>query len=310
MTLSTLITSYLLRHLQVMLFSLGQLWRQPIASLMTITVIGIALSLPAGLFVLQQNLSSISSSWEDSNQISLFLTTTISESEGKQLAKDIKTWPSISQVDYQSQEQSLAEFRQLSGLGELVDSLPHNPLPSVIVVYPQSDLTSPDALGSLLARLDALPQVEQAQLDMEWLQRLKSINKIIHRGIGILAILLFLGVLLIIGNTIRLAILSRQSEIKVMKLVGATDRFVRRPFLYTGFWYGLLGGILAWLTLITGLTVISSPIDDLILQYSSGFTMEWFALSLFLTLPFVAVVLGVTGAWLAVSRHINLIEPN
>jgi cell division transport system permease protein len=95
-----------------------------------------------------------------------------------------------------------------------------------------------------------------------------------------------------------------------MKLVGATDRFVRRPFLYTGFWYGLLGGILAWLTLITGLTVISSPIDDLILQYSSGFTMEWFALSLFLTLPFVAVVLGVIGAWLAVSRHINLIEPN
>lgn len=310
MSLSTIMTNYFLRHVQVMLFSLGQLWRQPVASLMTVTVIGIALALPAGLFVLQQNMTTVSEQWDDSNQITLFLNTDISQIEGKQLSLDLKKWPNIGQVQFQSAEQSLAEFRQLSGLGDLLDSLPKNPLPAVIIVYPAEDIVSPDAIGSLLARLEAMPQVDQAQLDMEWLQRLRSINKTIHRGISILGILLSLSVLLIIGNTIRLAILSRQSEIKVMKLVGATDRFVRRPFLYTGFWYGLLGGVLAWITLMLTLSVISGPIDELIAHYGSNFDLQWFSVSMLTTLPSIGVVLGAAGAWLAVSRHIHMIEPN
>jgi len=310
MNLSTLVTNYFLRHVQVMLFSLGQLWRQPVASLMTITVIGIALALPAGLFVLQQNMTTVSEQWDDSNQITLFLHTTISSTQGKQLSIDLEKWPTITQTQFQAADQSLAEFRQLSGLGDLLDSLPSNPLPAVIIVYPAEDIVRPDAIGSLLARLEAMPQVEQAQLDMEWLQRLRSINKTIHRGISILGILLSLSVLLIIGNTIRLAILSRQSEIKVMKLVGATDRFVRRPFLYTGFWYGLLGGILAWLTLIITLSVIAGPIDELIDHYGSSFSLQWFSASMLVMLPSIGVILGAAGAWLAVGRHIHMIEPN
>lgn len=310
MTISTFITNYLLRHVQVMLFSLGQLWRQPVASLMTITVIGIALALPSGLFVLQQNMSSVSEQWDDSNQITLFLGVAISQIEGKQLSLDLQKWQSIDKVEFQSADQSLSEFRQLSGLGDVLDSLPKNPLPAIIIVYPAADIVSPDAIGSLLARLEAMPQVEQAQLDMEWLQRLRSINSIIQRGISILGLLLSLSVLLVIGNTIRLAILSRQSEIKVMKLVGATDRFVRRPFLYTGFWYGLLGGLLAWLTLTFAMTIISGPVNDLITHYGSNFTLQWFSFTMLMTLPLVGVLLGTSGAWLAVSRHIHMIEPN
>jgi cell division transport system permease protein len=308
--MATSISSYFLRHVQVMLFSLGQLWRQPLASLMTITVIGIALALPAGLYVLLQNINQVSQQWDDSNQISLFLDESLSDFQTKELSIELQTWPEIAKIDYQSAEQSLTEFKQLSGLDALLDSLPSNPLPAVITVYPKDAINTTSAMEKLLARLKAIPQVEQAQLDMEWLRRLHSISQTIHRGITILGILLSMSVLLIIGNTIRLAILSRQSEIRVMKLVGATNSFVRRPFLYSGFWFGFLGGLIAWLTLIIVMGMLTGPINELIIQYESTFELQWFGLSMMFILPAIASTLGVLGAWLAVSRHIYMIEPD
>lgn len=304
------VKNYVLRHLQVMLFSLGHLWRQPVATFMTIFVIGIALALPASLYVLLQNLQQVSGQWDDATQISLFMQQNTSNKRVQQLAEQLKTWPDISDVNYQSAEQSLTEFRQLSGLGNLLDTLPNNPLPAVIIVHPSNQSLRADAIGSLLSRLEALAEVEQAQLDMEWLQRLHSINKTGQRGISILGLLLSLSVLLVIGNTIRLAILNRQSEIRVTKLVGGTNAFVRRPFLYTGFWYGILGGFIAWLTLIFTLSLISGPIDELASQYDSEFTLQWQSAWMFIVLPSTGMALGVIGAWLAVGRHLSAIEPN
>jgi cell division transport system permease protein len=303
------ITNYLLRHVQVMLFSLGQLWRQPISSLMTIVVIGIALALPAGLYVLLHNVEQVSDQWDDATQISLFLQQDVFPDQAQTLNKKLKKWPTIADTSYQSSSQSLEEFRRLSGLGSLLDDLPTNPLPAIIIVHPNENNLREDAIGSLLSRLEALPEVEQAQLDMEWLQRLRSLNKTAQRGISILGILLSLSVLLIIGNTIRLAILNRQSEIRVIKLVGGTDAFIRRPFLYTGFWYGLLGGIMAWLTLLFSLSLLNSPVNELAKLYGSQFTLSWLSGSLFLTLPMTGLVLGVLGAALAVGRHLSAIEP-
>jgi cell division transport system permease protein len=304
------ISSYLLRHLQVLLFSLGQLWRQPLATIMTVTVIGIAIALPAGLYVLLQNINNVSQQWDESDQISLFLDDSLSDFQTKELSLELQTWTEISSIHYQSAQQSLDEFKVLSGLESLLDALPKNPLPAVIIVYPNKQASTPSSISTVLEKLRAIPQVEHAQLDMEWLQRLHSITQTIHRGITILGTLLSLSVLLIIGNTIRLAILSRQSEIRVMKLVGATDRFVRRPFLYTGFWYGFIGGLIAWLTLMIAMSLLSNPINQLIMQYESTFTLKWFSVSLLFILPSTASLLGILGAWLAVSRHIYLIEPN
>ena len=301
---------YLLRHVQVMLFSLGRLWRQPLASLMTVVVIGIALALPAGLYVVLKNVEQVSDQWDDAAQISLFLKQEISETQAQKLASKLKIWPEISHISYQSANQSLEEFRQLSGLGSLLDTLPGNPLPTVIIVQPDTKDLRPDAIGSLLSRLEALPEVDQAQLDMEWLQRLRSINKTGQRGISILGLLLSLSVLLVIGNTIRLAILNQQSEIRVIKLVGGTDAFIRRPFLYTGFWYGLLGGLVAWLTLLFTMGLINGPINELASQYDSQFTLSWLSGTMMLALPFMGILLGVLGAWLAVGRHLSAIEPN
>ncbi len=303
-------SNYLLRHLQVMLFSLGRLWRQPVASLMTITVIGIALVLPAGLFVLSENMSSLSNRWDSASQITLFLQQNVSPKQAKKLTDELQSWPEIKQLHYQSAKQSLEEFRQLSGLGDVLDSLPNNPLPAIIIVEPDDDNIEKATISQLVQKLDALSSVDQAKLDMEWLQRFRSINKMVQRGVTILAILLSLSVVLAIGNTIRLAILSREAEIRVMKLVGATDRFIRRPFLYTGFWYGILGGFVAWITLVFSMGLLSGPVNDLAGQYGSDFSLHWFGGFMFLILPFTGAILGISGAWLAVGRHLHLIEPS
>lgn len=301
--------NYFLRHLQVMLYSLGQLWRTPAATTMTVLVIGIALALPAGLYVLLKNVEQVSSQWEEASQISLFLHHSTPDQRGKQLAEQLLTWPDINAVHYQSAKDSLDEFRQLSGLDSLLDTLPNNPLPPVIVIQPEAGQQQSEALQSLLDRLQNMQEVELAKLDMEWLQRLRSINEAGERGISILAILLSLSVLLVIGNTIRLAILNRQTEIRVIKLVGGTNAFVRRPFLYTGFWYGLLGGGIAWLTLLLTLLFISGPVNRLAALYDSQFTLNWLGGQMFIALPLFGLILGVLGAWLAVGRHLSEIEP-
>ncbi|MCB2428311.1 permease-like cell division protein FtsX [Methylophaga pinxianii] len=303
------IHNYLLRHVQVMLSSLGELWRQPVATSMTLLVIGIALLLPAGLFVILKNVEQVSGEWQHANRISLFLQNEISDKRGEQLAEQLRTWPDIVEVSFQSAQQSLNEFREISGLESLLDTLPSNPLPAVIVIEPAEDQQQ-EAIEALLARLAALPEVDLAQLDMQWLQRLRSINETAQRGITILAFLLSLSVLLVIGNTIRLAILNRQTEIRVIKLVGGTNTFVRRPFLYTGMWYGLLGGVLAWITLLISLIIISGPIDELATLYDSQFQLKWFAGQMLFALPICGLLLGILGAWLAVSRHLNAIEPS
>lgn len=303
------IHNYLLRHVQVMLSSLGDLWRQPVATTMTLMVIGIALILPAGLYVILKNVEQVSGEWQHANRISLFLENNIPDKRGQQLAEQLLTWPDILGVSFQSAQQSLNEFREISGLENLLDTLPSNPLPAVIIIEPEENLQS-EATEALLDRLATLPEVDLAQLDMQWLQRLRSINATGQRGITILAILLSLSVLLVIGNTIRLAILNRQTEIRVIKLVGGTNTFIRRPFLYTGMWYGLLGGVLAWIILLISLLIISGPIDELAALYDSQFTLRWFAGQMLFGLPLSGLLLGVMGAWLAVSRHLNAIEPS
>ncbi len=304
------INTYLLRHVQVMLFSLGQLYRHPISSLITIIVIGIALSLPCGLYVLLKNIGSISGQWDNADTVSIFLQKNTTDKRAVQLSNELQLWPEIAQTTYQLASQSLVEFQQLSGLENLLDLLPDNPLPAVISISPINDNMSTDAINDLLADLQTLPEVEHVKLDMQWLERLRSITNIVYRGVIILGGLLSLSVLLVIGNTIRLAVLSRQSEIRVMKLTGATSGFVRRPFLYTGFWLGALGGLAAWITIMVIFALLDNSINELANLYYSQFTLQWFAVPMLIFLSFTGIILGVSGAWLAVGYHINSIEPD
>ena len=212
-------------------------------------------------------------------------------------------------MQYISRKQALDEFQKLSGFGDALKALNSNPLPSVLIVKPKLTDSNHQLTQQLLNKLNQLRQTDKAQLDMQWVRRLYAIMDIIERGVLILGGLLALAVLLVMGNTIRLAIQNRSKEIVVMKLIGGTDAFIRRPFLYTGFWYGLFGGVIAWLLVSFTLLSISSPIEKLSLLYQNQFELS--NLSFFATLMLLAlsIFLGLIGSWFAVSRHIKEIEP-
>lgn len=307
--LMTLLRSYFLRHIQVFFYSLGQLSRAPVSTLMTCMVIGIALALPTGLHTLLKNAQQLSGGWESTAQISVFLKKDIKASQAQRLKSDIQRWSDVISVRYISREQALKEFQSLSGFGDALKALNSNPLPSVLIVKPKLSKTNQAATQKLLSQLRKLRQTDKAQLDMQWVRRLYAIMNIVERGVLILGVLLALAVLLVVGNTIRLAIQNRRKEIVVMKLIGGTDAFIRRPFLYTGFWYGLFGGIIAWLLVSFTLVAISTPVEKLTALYQNHFELNNMSFLTTLSLLAVSILLGLAGSWFAVGRHLREIEP-
>lgn len=304
-----MIKNYFMRHAQVFFFSLGQLSRTPIATFLTVAVIGISLALPACLYVAIENLQRLSGSWDSNGQISLFLKRDITGAEAEKLAAKIRALPTVSRVNYISREAALAEFKQLSGFGEALEALERNPLPAVLVVLPSDADSHPDKLQALVKQLRRYNEVDIAQIDLEWVRRLHAILELARQGVLILAGGLGVAVLLIIGNTIRLAVLNRRDEIVITKLIGGTNAFIRRPFLYAGTLQGLLGAILAWLLVAMALLLLSSPIDNLAGLYGSRFKAENLGFHATLALLAAGGLLGWLGSRLAVGRHLRTLEP-
>ncbi len=301
------VQAYLIRHLQVLFYSIGQLSRTPVSTLMTASVIGIALALPMGLHVLLQNVHHVTQNWNSGAQMSLFLKRDTPPARARALAQELRATPEVASVASIDREDALEEFRRNSGFGQALDALEENPLPAVIVVYPTR--AEPAAVDALLTRFAALPEVELAQLDMQWVKRLYAIMEIGRRAVWVLGALLALSVLLIVGNTIRLTIHNRREEIEVIKLIGGTDGFIRRPFLYTGLWYGLAGGLIACLLVSIALWLLSGPVNRLSSLYESGYQLATLDPETILALLGLSVTLGLLGSWLAVGRHLDAIEP-
>jgi len=302
--------AYAISHLQAMLDSLGRMVRAPFSAALSVAVIGIALAMPTGLHVILKNLQGVSSGWEDAAQISLFLKKEVDPVAAQGFADELRGLPQAGDVTYISPERALEEFRQLSGYGDVLGNLGENPLPSIVLVRPAAAYGAPGLVEALLSQLRSYPQVALAQLDMEWVKRLYALMEIGKRGVVVLAALLALAVLLILGNTIRLAIQNRRDEIEVHKLIGATDGFIRRPFLYSGLWHGLFGALVAWLLVSVSLMLLNGPVERLALLYGSRFSLGglgWRASALLLL---AGLVLGLSGAWLAVGRHLREIEPS
>ncbi len=301
--------NYFARHLQTLLYALGQLSLKPFSTLMMAAVIGIALAMPAGLHVLLKNVQQVLAGWDGAAQLSLFLQQNTRESEALALADSLRARAGIASVDYISSEQALAEFQRLSGFGEALKALEDNPLPPVLVVHPSLELQGPELLQQLREELAAERAVEIAQLDMQWIKRLYALMDTGKRGVWVLAAMFALGVLLVVGNTIRLAIQNRRDEIVIIKLIGGTDTFIRRPFLYTGFWYGLLGGVVALLLIELALWFLSGKVNNLAALYSSEFRLATTDLMTAGALLLGGLLLGLCGSWLAVGRHLRAIEP-
>lgn len=305
-----MIKNYLLRHAQVFFYSLGQLTRTPVATFLTVAVIGITLALPASLYVAIENVQRLASGWEDNGQISLFLKQDVTGAAIEKLADKIRRLPAVSWVDYVSREAALTEFKRLSGFGEALNALDRNPLPAVLVVHPAATHAHPDKLQALLKDLRRFNEVDIAQIDLDWVRRLHAMLELARQGVLILAAGLAVAVLLIIGNTIRLAVLNRRDEIEITKLIGGTNAFIRRPFLYTGTLQGLLGALLAWLLVGLGLLLLADPIDNLAGLYGSRFEAENLGILATLALIGSGGLLGWLGSRLAVGRHLRAIEPH
>ncbi|MCB1709851.1 MAG: permease-like cell division protein FtsX [Halioglobus sp.] len=288
--------------------SMNRVLDNPISSAMTWLVIGIALALPTGLNVALDNVSQLSASWDSPAQISLFLQDGISEDRARQLREEVAAREDVAQTLFVSRDEALEEFRALSGFADVLASLEHNPLPHLILVSPAG--SSPQSAAvALRAELAGYPDVAQAVLDMEWLQRLNSLMELSRRLVLAVGGLLVVGVVLILGNTIRLAIESRREEIVIVKLVGGSNAFVRRPFLYTGLWYGVGGGLFAALLVAASLWLLRQPISELATLYQSEFRLRGLGVMGGLNLIILGGLLGLAGSWLAVARHLVEIQP-
>ena len=299
--------SWFQQHQAVAVDSLTRLLAEPASSLLTWSVIGIAIALPLCLLLFLQNFRQLSTSLEDAGNISLFMEHGIEANTLDALGAELRDLPNVAAVTVISAEDALAEFQAASGFGDALAGLDENPLPAVLVVRPQ--LTDAESVSELALVLENRPGVAEAQVDLEWVQRLYAIVGIAQRLTVGLAVLLALGVVLAIGNTVRLAIENRRDEIVVVKLVGGTDSYVSRPFLYTGIWFGVGGGLIAAVVALVAFFLLSGPFARLMTLYDSEFSLSGLSVSDLLLLLVAAGALGLAGAWISVLRHLRRIEP-
>ena len=301
------LVAWLSHHRRVCLSTLAELLGNPVSSMMTWLVIGIALGLPLILYVVLQNVSSISGDWGGKPRVALYLTEEATLQAGQALTRQIEQRVDIDEAVFISSTNALQEFQRRSGFGEVLSTLDRNPLPHVIEVVPANP--DPIDLKRLVSAWEVNALIGNVSVDLQWLERLFALLVFAERLVTALAIVLGLGVMLIMGNTIRLAIENRRQEIEVIKLVGGTDAFVRRPFLYLGFWYGLGGAVTAFFLLQTSLYFLSSPVEMLAQSYRDNFALQGLDLLGDLLLLVSGSILGIVGSVLAVSRHLADIEP-
>ncbi|MEN9314332.1 MAG: hypothetical protein RIS35_725 [Pseudomonadota bacterium] len=302
-------STWFARHAQALLASLGRLAREPLATLLTLGVIALALALPAGLWVFVSNARVATGDLADTVDVTVYLKPEVSLEKARQLERNARQRRGVAAVTLVPAEKALAEFREYSGFGEALGALESNPLPHVLSVRPRPEAASAAEIDALKTHFSAWPEVELVQVDTEWVRRLGAILELLRRALAVVAALLGLGVLAVVGNTIRLEIGARRAEIEVIKLVGGSNAFVRRPFLYEGLWYGLFGGLLA-LGVVAGATaVLASPVAELATLYGGGFGLAGLGLREAGILLGTGAALGWAGAWVAASRHLSRIEP-
>lgn len=298
--------SWLIHHLHVLQFTLRRLRNAPVSSLLNILVIGVALSLPTGGYVLLQNVQSLSEKLVGTPQISIFLSMDVSQDDIAHAKQQLEQNHGISNIEFVPREEALQQLQLSTGLTDVTGGLAHNPLPHAFIVYPESkDIV---ILETLRDELKTWPKFDHVQLDSAWARKLEAILKFARLAVLILAILLSFALVAITFNTIRLQILTQREEIEVSKLIGASNGFIRRPFLYFGLAQGLLGGSAAWLIITVSLTLLNASLADLAQLYASNLSLHHLSVGDSLTLLIFSAYLGWLGALLSVAQHLWKIE--
>lgn len=303
------IQAYFARHAQTLIGSLGRIVHHPFATLMTMGVVAVALALPLFLNLLLTNVRTATEYWSEAFDLSVYMDKQAGAGRTATLAKQLRQRGDVAAVRVITADEGLAEFRRASGFGKALDALTDNPLPDTLIVTPTLLASTPHGTDALKTNIAAMAGVQAVQLDTEWVKRLHGMLDILRRVVLLTGALLGAGVVLIVGNTIRLDILNRRAEIEVMKLVGASDGFARRPFLYSGIWYGLGGGLMALALVAVAAAVLGKPVESLARLYGSQFHLQGLGVRTGALVLALAVGLAWLGSWLAATRHIRGIDP-
>jgi cell division transport system permease protein len=301
--------SYLISHVETAKEALRRMRRAPFAMVLTLLVIAATLALPTSFHVLVKNLRRIGGDLEATNEISLYLKPDLSNDAGRRLADKLKNHAQIAETRLVTKEAGIEQLKTYSGFGEALSALNFNPLPVVIGIRPRDSLARPEQVERLVAELKALPEADLVQSDIQWMRRLHAMLQVAERSFGVLGALLSAAVVFIIGNTIRLELYGRREEIIVQKLLGATDRFIRRPFLYAGFWFGFLGSIGAWIVVGIMLLIVKAPIRQLNVLYGSDFSLAFLGFQETMALIGIACFLGIAGAFAVLIQHLRDVRP-
>ena len=299
--------AWLSQHSSALREAIGKIADQRAASLLNILVIGIALSLPAGGYVLLENLQSVATRFSLEPQLSVFLEPAAKPADRDSLEKRLRSEVRVAAVRFVSREEALAQLKKTEGIAEVVAALNQNPLPDAFVIKLRSD--NPAQVGALAAELGRQPGVGHVQADSGWAKRLDALVGIGRAGIALLGALLATGMVAVTFNTIRLQVLTHREEIEVTRLLGATDAFIRRPFFYLGALQGLAGGAVGLAILTAGLALLNRGVRLLSETYGSHFELAFLAPGDALAVVVFAGVLGWLGAYLSVSIYLRGIQP-
>lgn len=303
------LSAFFYQHFQQIFISFRELWNTPFSTMMTILVLGVALSLPAVFHVLQKNVERASGQWNKASEISLFLKKDISEQRVQVLINKLGLYSEIETVTHITNHQALEEFKEMSGFSKALNYLDENPLPDVLVIVPAKQAMTIAASKLLVAKLKREQDVDLVQVDIDWIEKLQSMIGLVVDVMMAIALLLLLSVFLVVSNTIRLNILNQRAEIEVMKLVGATNSFIQRPFVYVGIWYGLLGGIIAWVLTLLLVQWIHSGVASLMDLYRIDFEISILNLREVAILVGLSSFLGFIASYISVKRYLVKIEP-
>lgn len=303
------LSTWIERHVQTLVSSLGKLVRQPFATILTVGVIGLGLALPACLYLVVLNASAVTEGIGSTVQLSAYLKIPMTAEQAQKVLRSIEARDDVLDARLVTPEEGLRQFEDMSGFGDALKALGDNPLPYAITLRPAPLFDSPQAVESLADELRTLPEIEIVQVDTEWVRRLDAILDALRQVVLLAAGLLGLGVVAIVGNTIRLDIYGRRDEIEVIKLVGGSNAFVRRPFLYSGTWYGLGGGLLAWALVTAAVWLLAGPIERVASLYASAFRLHGLTQDGILALVAGGALLGWIGSWITASYHLRRIEP-
>jgi cell division transport system permease protein len=292
---------------QALASALRRIARAPLATLLSILVIGVTLALPAGLYLILTNLSGLASRLNVEPQISIFLSLDASDTEVQALQAQLKANPTIAKVRFVPREEALAEMKQVTGLADIMQTLDKNPLPHAFIV--RAKVGSPEVLEQLSAQFAKLPKVDSVTVESAWARRLAGLNAAGEKLVVLLSVILGIALLTVIGNTIRLQVLTQREEIEVGRLIGATDAFIRRPYLYFGALQGLVGGLLALGLALAGIVWLAGSLSEIISLYAPDFRPHPWQMEAALLVTGGAALLGWLGAYASVTLYLAQIKP-